>query len=389
MGLDAIRGVAILLVVAYHYMTRLPAGTPVNLLTRAMARFSEMGWSGVDLFFVLSGFLIGGILIDHRESPTYFTTFYGRRFMRIIPLYALSLGIFALLFLYSGWQSRHLEGLMEVQISPWAFVFLVQNFSIASIGHWAGPGWLAVTWSLAVEEQFYLILPALIRYLPPARLPPLCIAAVIAAPITRFAFLWLNPENTVAPLVLFPCRMDALFLGVLCALAYRDESIMRFLRNQRTAMSVAFIAALAAILAGSHHLNPNTFFTQVAGFSLIAVFYSLGLLIAVTEGAPSSWLRIGRTPLVWAGIGAYSMYLFHRPIQGLIEGYLGYESLVGRLASLLAVFVFALICWRLIERPAITFGRRLQYRGKRAAPLRQSALRPPSTARGGVAAEES
>jgi peptidoglycan/LPS O-acetylase OafA/YrhL len=83
------------------------------------------------------------------------------------------------------------------------------------------------------------------------------------------------------------------------------------------------------------------------------------------------------------------MYLFHRPIQGLIEGYLGYESLVGRLASLLAVFVFALICWRLIERPAITFGRRLQYRGKRAAPLRQSALRPPSTARGGVAAEES
>jgi peptidoglycan/LPS O-acetylase OafA/YrhL len=294
-----------------------------------------------------------------------------------------------LLFLYSGWQSRHLEGLMEVQISPWAFVFLVQNFSIASIGHWAGPGWLAVTWSLAVEEQFYLILPALIRYLPPARLPPLCIAAVIAAPITRFAFLWLNPENTVAPLVLFPCRMDALFLGVLCALAYRDESIMRFLRNQRTAMSVAFIAALAAILAGSHHLNPNTFFTQVAGFSLIAVFYSLGLLIAVTAGAPSSWLRIGRTPLVWAGIGAYSMYLFHRPIQGLIEGYLGYESLVGRLASLLAVFVFALICWRLIERPAITFGRRLQYRGKRAAPLRQSALRPPSTARGGVAAEES
>jgi peptidoglycan/LPS O-acetylase OafA/YrhL len=278
---------------------------------------------------------------------------------------------------------------MEVQVSPWAFVFLVQNFSLASIGHWAGPGWLGVTWSLAVEEQFYLILPALIRYLPPAKLPAWCIAAAVVAPISRCAILLLDPGNTVAPFVLFPCRMDALFLGVLCALAYRDAGTMRFLRDHRTALSAAFIAALAAILAGSHHLNPNTFFTQVVGISFIAAFYSLGLLIAVTAGAPSPWLRVGRTPLVWAGIGAYSIYLFHRPLQGLIEGYIGYATLAGRLASLLAVFAFAVVCWRLIERPAITFGRRLQYRGMRAAPSRQPAARPPAATLGGIAAGES
>jgi peptidoglycan/LPS O-acetylase OafA/YrhL len=362
-GLDAIRGVAILLVVAYHYMGALPPGTPVNLLSRAMVRVSALGWSGVDLFFVLSGFLIGGILIDNRGSSTYFTTFYGRRFMRIVPLYALSLAAFAILFLYSDWQSRHLNGLMELGISPWSYVFFMQNFVIAGLGRWPGPGWLGVTWSLAVEEQFYLVLPALIRYLPKAKLPYLCIGAVVLAPIIRIALLAANPQNIIASHILFPCRMDSLFLGVLCAVIYRDKRAMDYLARRRRILIMSFIIGLIAILAGSHHLRIDTYFTQSVGFSLMGLFYSLGLIIALTARASPNWLIVGRLPLVWAGIGAYSIYLFHRPIQGLIEGYLGYATLGGRLTSFSMVLFAAIICWRLIERPSIAAARQaLHYR---------------------------
>ena len=88
--LDGIRGIAILLVLLYHYVSIPPGGPPAPLLQRLFA----VGWCGVDLFFVLSGFLIGGILMDVRESRHYFKTFYGRRFYRIMPLYYLWIGIY-------------------------------------------------------------------------------------------------------------------------------------------------------------------------------------------------------------------------------------------------------------------------------------------------------
>jgi peptidoglycan/LPS O-acetylase OafA/YrhL len=171
------------------------------------------------------------------------------------------------------------------------------------------------------------------------------------------------PTNTVAPYVLFPCRMDALFLGVLTAIIYRNKRAMLYLKRYRPVLVVAFVVSLVAILAGSHHLGTGAYFTQTIGYSLMAVFYTLGLIIALTAKASPTWLTAGRRPLVWAGIGAYSIYLFHRPIQGVIEGYLGYNTLEGRLASLAVVLLAAVVCWRLIERPAITAGRRsLQYR---------------------------
>ena len=159
------RGIAILLVVVWHYV-----GAPLQAVPGPVAlagfRSLRLAWSGVDLFFVLSGFLIGGILLDQRASPGYFKAFYARRFCRIFPVYFLWLGLFfALLALAPGFTSspafRHL---FDKPLPAWSYATFTQNLVIA---RWEtfGPDWLAITWSLAIEEQFYLLLPLMVRFL--------------------------------------------------------------------------------------------------------------------------------------------------------------------------------------------------------------------------------
>src|SRR5260370_30220392 len=114
-------------------------------------------WSGVDLFFVLSGFLIGGILMDSKDSPTYYRTFYLRRIHRIFPLYYLMIGLFVVgnLLLPNAF-------LFASPIPAWPFLFFLQNIGF---GFTHAHARAAVPWSLAVEEQFYLLLPLVVRNL--------------------------------------------------------------------------------------------------------------------------------------------------------------------------------------------------------------------------------
>jgi peptidoglycan/LPS O-acetylase OafA/YrhL len=364
-ALDAVRGLAILLVIAYHYLYTLPSDFPSYTVGRVVKHFASFGWTGVDLFFVLSGFLIGGLLIDHKISARYFSTFYARRFVRIGPLYIASLCIFAFMYLGIDWRRFGLSGLFNGETPFWSYLTFLQNNVVASRGKWGGPGWLDVTWSLAVEEQFYLVLPAVVRFVPLRRLRLVCLTCIALAPAVRMLSLFLDPTNIVAPYVLFPCRMDALFFGVLAALIARDADVMGALQRWRLPLAGAWSVCLIGLAFNLGRIDPYAPSTQVLGYTAIGAFYFVSLLLVITGKPLSSRLLVVRKPLCWAGLGAYSMYLFHRPIQGLIEQGMGLENSAGRLLSLVCTAAFGVMCWLFIERPAIEWARRrFQYRAR-------------------------
>src|ERR687886_2107509 len=225
--LDGLRGVAILMVVAYHY---------------DLAPFL----SGVDLFFVLSGFLLGGILLDKQEASNYFKAFYARRFCRILPLYFVCLLVFLILLPVTlGWLfGDPFEMLLGDPLPIWSYFTFTHNFAMAQLGGW-GTLWLTHTWSLAVEEQFYLFLPFFLRSFSREKLPYLLVGLILSAPLLR-AFLYeFHPHGDLAFYVLMPCRADALLLGVLCAYAIRNERCLNLLRTY-TRVLYGVLAVLAA-----------------------------------------------------------------------------------------------------------------------------------------------
>jgi len=369
--LDGIRGTAILIVVVFHWIYLYGR----SILPGKLATLLSFGWTGVDLFFVLSGFLIGGILLDARDSTNYFKVFYMRRFYRILPLYgALCFATVALFHLHlrtHAWLFWH-----QNEIPWYAYLTFAQNFWMVKRGT-LGFLSMGVTWSLAIEEQFYLTLPFVIKFVSRNKLPYVLAIGVILAPLVRIA-LWLafDPEHAaMAILFLAPSRMDTLLLGVLAACAVRDATWWKRLVAHKALVGAASIALGSGILGMIHkHMEVqgpkgNSFAYASFGFTLIALFYLSLLLLAVTQtGFVSRLFRFrGLTEL---GIVAYGLYLFHIPLIGLIYGMAGKETpeMTGLstilLTSLAGVLLFALarLSWRYFEKPLVRRGHHYQYR---------------------------
>jgi peptidoglycan/LPS O-acetylase OafA/YrhL len=160
--LDGLRGLAVLFVVSFHYINnQLGASDPATLsgTENLLAKATYFGWVGVDLFFVLSGFLIGTILITNRGSVNYFKIFCERRFFRIAPIYYILLLIF--FFLKKSDLDASYTFMFQNDIPLYYCFLMIQNFAMAQCAHF-GSGVLTPTWSLAVEEQFYLVLPLIV-----------------------------------------------------------------------------------------------------------------------------------------------------------------------------------------------------------------------------------
>src|SRR5258708_23181826 len=239
--LDGIRGIAIGMVLIAHCFAIV--SRPGSALAYALVPL-RLDWTGVDLFFVLSGFLIGGILLDARDSSNYFRVFYTRRFFRIVPIYlaCLTAAVILSAVVNSGNASK-LAWMYEGRL-PWISYFLfLQNFWIAKATTYGVFG-LGVTWSLAIEEQFYLTLPLLIRKLSQKRLLQATLAGIVLAPVLRIVLHSLWPEHYLSWVVMMPCRADALLLGVLGAILLRDPAWYNRIGITRTALSPA-LAGLA------------------------------------------------------------------------------------------------------------------------------------------------
>src|SRR5438309_6845821 len=190
--LDGLRGFAILMVLFFHYFESAP-------LPRYAAAAGQMTWTAIDLFFVLSGFLIGGILLDARQSPNYFSTFYCRRAFRILPLYAALLLAYAILrpTVAGDWFAFQVTSVPLV-----AFLTFTQNFWMAVPANFGGGA--GITWSLAIEEQFYLLAPLVVRCLNRRGLLRVLITVVVGAPLLRLLILWKIKDGGIATYVLMP-----------------------------------------------------------------------------------------------------------------------------------------------------------------------------------------
>ena len=363
--LDGVRGLAILLVLIWHCINYY---TPdEDSIGAAFVGFFRLSWSGVDLFFVLSGFLIGGILIDNRRSSNYWRTFYLRRMCRIFPLYFLLFLIF-LILVRTG--PDRLDWLLKDPLPAFSYATFTQNFVMADVNTY-GANFMGPTWSLAVEEQFYLLLPIIIFLCSPKRLPYVLVLLIICAPLARFiVFHWFFANHFLAAGVLMPCKADALLLGVLCAWAIRQGRILQAIKEKRLLLYLVFAFFLISTYIfgyalGRYETRGMVFF----GGSSIAALYSSLLLIAVSYERSAIKYLLSNTHLRKLGEIAYGVYLLHLPIIGLAFGLVLNQSPRIKTLGELAVVLFALwltivtaqASWRFLEKPIVQFGHRFAY----------------------------
>jgi peptidoglycan/LPS O-acetylase OafA/YrhL len=378
--LDGLRGVAIALVIMVHSFNygAAPDHRPGGLLRGAYLyaeRYIAAGWTGVDLFFVLSGFLIGGILLSARGSPSYFKTFYTRRFFRIIPLYYTWVLSYPLIMAVAGHFLRaHLADPNtpnSVGSETLVHLLFIQNFGTIHSSTTAF-NWLAVTWSLAVEEQFYLVAPLVIWLLSGWSLNVCLAAAILGAPITRIWLHYHHPFwNSVIslPYMLTPCRADALALGIVAALVWRNKAARQWLTRNGLLLYVLFaIGLLVATLSLKWYTYPYSIQMESLGYTLTDLFCVLTLLVAIAvHDGPvavlmrNGWLReLGRV--------SYCLYIVHEAVLMIFHGLqpilFGHVSGAGTLVAVLSVAVsygIARASWAYFEGPLLRIGHNFTY----------------------------
>jgi peptidoglycan/LPS O-acetylase OafA/YrhL len=336
-------------VVCYHYAS-IPLG---RSSWPAPQKIFAMGWCGVDLFFVLSGFLIGGILLRSVNSPEYYKTFYIRRFYRIIPLYYLwVIGYFAVVGIWGSAET--------LRALPLYLLFVQNSFKIYHAA--IGTAVLGALWSLAVEEQFYLIIPTLIRFLSRRLVLIGLVAMLLIAPLIRVLLYIYVPAHSAAPYMLTVCRADALSLGVLCAFAWQSERFIAAFREHRRygyALLLVLFAGFLALAALSPLQYSMTMYSW--GFSLIDMFFAVTMLVTILD-TDSIWAAICR----WVFLGSlgrvsYCLYIIHVFVDLLCHKAVfhrlpRFDSAATALVSLGAAalsYAIAVASWKFFEEPLL------------------------------------
>ncbi len=338
--MDGLRGVAILFVILYHFHFLLGNKTP---LTYAIYRALNFGWCGVDLFFVLSGFLITGILLDSKGKADFFRSFYIRRVLRIFPLYYCYLAFVLFVFYQESQWLPHIgtwTGWYITYLSNWKF------------DHGANDPYLRQLWSLAVEEQFYLVWPFLVAFLSRRYLPLVCGGLIVAAPVLRFILVAQGASAETA-YRLTVTRMDALAMGALLAWCLRSKYWPVLKRN---VMWVAGFGLVAS--AGFCFLDRGVEWTgQMVTWGDSAVLLLFTSLVAAGVAKlplampfTAGWIRS-------VGKYSYAMYLFQEiAARQMVLRFANYSvatKLFVIVAATLAVYLAALLSWRIFERPIL------------------------------------
>ncbi|RPH68489.1 MAG: acyltransferase [Myxococcaceae bacterium] len=398
-GLDGVRGLAILMVMAVHFVGDAPANGP---LQRLVVKAASYGVLGVDLFFVLSGFLITGLLLEAKGQPHYFRNFYARRTLRIFPLYYGVLAVLFLLLPALVTPSPLLEVARRQQAWLWTYT---TNFYIALTSSWASLTYVSHFWSLAIEEHFYLVWPLVVFSFSRPVLERICVGVIVAGLALRL-LLVAQGMSELSVSVLTPCRIDTLVVGALLAILVRREELGARLLHRAGSLLLGLLAAVLAIsLFGVLTGLWLPVLHQLRG-SLYALLF--GALTLASLGGSSGGGRLGRLfrgrLLGFFGKYSYGLYVYH----GLFTWYLlevqanerldrwfgGHDwlTLVARVVLGVGVsVVVAVLSYELMEKKFLGLKRYFESKPRKTSPgaepagealLTTSPARPPSGAAG-------
>ena len=359
--LDGVRGVAVLAVLLTHGTFLLSS----TRLTRYILPPIIFGWWGVDLFFVLSGFLITGILLSTRTAPNRASAFYARRVLRIFPIYYLCLAVLWIVSARSYWFGTMVPYTGAADRA--AYLFYIQNWIPLWHSLTLKPNALGHFWSLAVEEQFYLIWPWIVWKLSPKAVLWTCVLGAVSALALRIALVsYFGPHLWIHCLTV--TRGEGLLVG--SALAVLNSGDRRINPRLLWGMAITGLAVIAAIVV----LDPAEFSNTDAGPYMYTICIS-GLALVFGALVGGSQFRVpALTPALNAGwlrnVGKYSygMYVYHIPL------FYGIDHLIGKvspfkgplpnryaLAELLllmaATYVTAFLSFVFIERPLLNLKR--------------------------------
>lgn len=343
--LDGLRFLAVLTVMVEHWVHD------------RYKLYLPWGYAGVSLFFVLSGFLITGILLRARDEaeavgqPARVTLwrFYVRRFLRIFPLYYLAV-VVAAIFLIEG------------RAMLWPNLLYVSNIAQFLDGKWAGS--VALFWSLAVEEQFYLVWPFAILMLPRRLIPATVVATILLAPAFRFGMALAMPDRDLIKVLPISC-LDALGLGSALALLRMKEGGSRTF--ERVCLLVGLPAWIALRLLVVYKLVPPAVATlEASAFCLVFTW----LIARCADGVRGpAGVLLGWRPIVYLGTISYGLYVIHTLIYPIAIAPIRIWPVPSVMAQPALRFVVLLGCtialasisWWLYERPINALKRHFPY----------------------------
>lgn len=330
--LDGLRGIALALVVLHHvFVTWTWRGAPRPLLA-----FAKDATVGVDLFFVLSGFLITSILIRSKGTPGTLRQFYSRRILRIWPVYYVLLAVKCL----ETWWTRTPYGWARCTV-------FVQNFLPA----WPASADFNQTWSLCVEEHFYLVWPLLVLLLPKRVLPFIAGGVVAISPLVR-AFGLHRGANAKQLYTYTQYRLDGIALGSLLALLLAagilDSALVRRLG---WIILLAFLPAAVWVVTSLGEMQP---LRVMFGDSFFALAF-IGLFCLTLESV--HFIRVlSLGPLRQVGKISYGLYMIHSFVFAFVGQHL--LGVKGMFAGIGTSVVIAALSWRFFESPILQIGRR-------------------------------
>src|SRR5215470_6095293 len=327
-ALDGVRGVAILLVILHNQT----GGYPSLHLQRIFAN----GWMGVDLFFVLSGFLITGILVDSRQSEDYFKNFYARRCLRIWPLYYSLL--FFMFVIVPVLLPSEAHTVFDRSSPWWAYPLFLQNFLIPNPSAATGP--LGVTWSLAIEEQYYLVWPWVVRYCSRSQVRNIALTVICLSPALRF-YLSFQHIDTYSNVF---CRLDGLMMGALLALIVRSDTLLPSTFTKRAWITLSVATPLAFLAEPLNARWIGFSFTALASASFVhlSLFSKQHVLRAV----------LTNRFLIYTGTISYGLYLLHKIPFDMARAFrLERYPALALPILLAAAYAMAALSWTLLEKP--------------------------------------
>jgi peptidoglycan/LPS O-acetylase OafA/YrhL len=325
----------------------------------------------VDLFFVLSGFLITGILVDSKGSPNYLVNFYMRRALRIFPLYlaVLTAGATGVALVPAV---RHWMGTEPMW---WQFVYAT-NLNITLHG-WQAVGWFGHFWSLAIEEHYYLCWPFVVLLFRSRTLIGISMGVWVVVFIVRWIILGLY-HPTPATYVLTPLRVDSLALGSCLAVLVRNERARAWLAGMAGRACWSGAVLMGALVVGARSVSHEDFWLQGFGFSLFGIFYAALLLQGLFPRGRGRLARLLMSaPLRAAGKYSYGWYVFHVPVfmlffhsdtgekmrravlpAGWIGGWM--DAAAAGTAAVAVSLVVTLLSWNLLEKRMLRLKHRFE-----------------------------